>query len=239
MSDATLAKLGRILPTTTVFLIHGLTEAFRTIYLPPEKLDAARTSIGKAISSAEMLARRPDGTPCGPDKLGEFVYRGALVLLGYSNDPERSTERFRPVPPVGDGLPLGRSHFVHRDAECLLYFLGRLGKMIKSSKLRVSRTEVTEEAGATGLAADTVFVGVPHKRLGQGIVLVAPPAPRAVADADALGALRHRLRRSMVRKISIGKLKPRDAIGKAELLWLGQKLAYRFADAKPEYSSPA
>ena len=79
------------------FLMYGLTEAFRATYLPPEEVDRRPDSIGKAIPNAEILVLRPDGTPCAPDEPGELVQRGALVALGYWNDPAKTAERFKPA----------------------------------------------------------------------------------------------------------------------------------------------
>ena len=78
--------------------MYGLTEAFRSTYLDPAEVDRRPDSIGKAIPNAEILVVRPDGTPCEPGEEGELVHRGALVALGYWNDPERTAERFRPAP---------------------------------------------------------------------------------------------------------------------------------------------
>ena len=50
---------------------------------------------------------------CDPGEPGELVHRGALVSLGYWNDPERTAERFRPAP----GRPAGITH--HRDGGVL------------------------------------------------------------------------------------------------------------------------
>ena len=59
---------------------------------------AGPDSIGKAIPNAEILVVREDGSRCDPGEHGELVHRGALVSLGYWNDPERTAERFRPAP---------------------------------------------------------------------------------------------------------------------------------------------
>ena len=80
------------------YLMYGLTEAFRSTYLPPEEVDRRPDSIGKAIPNAEILVLREDGTPCAADEPGELVHRGALVAMGYWNDPEKTAERFRPLP---------------------------------------------------------------------------------------------------------------------------------------------
>ena len=86
------------------FLMYGLTEAFRSTYLDPAEVDRRPDSIGKAIPNAEILVVRPDGTPCEPGEEGELVHRGALVALGYWNDPERTAERFKPAPGREPGI---------------------------------------------------------------------------------------------------------------------------------------
>ena len=130
---------------------------------------------------------RPDGTPCAVGEPGELVHCGSLVALGYWNDPERTAERFRPAPTVAQGRPqpelaVWSGDIVRRDAEGFLYFIGRRDEMIKTSGYRVSPTEVEEEAYATGCVCDAVAVGVPHARLGHGIVLVASPPQGTAAD---------------------------------------------------------
>ena len=42
-------RCAQLLPTTRIFLMYGLTEAFRSTYLPPDELDRRPTSMGKAI----------------------------------------------------------------------------------------------------------------------------------------------------------------------------------------------
>jgi acyl-CoA synthetase (AMP-forming)/AMP-acid ligase II len=60
----TLTALRAKVPRAKPFLMYGLTEAFRSTYLPPEEVDRRPDSIGKAIPNAEVLVLRPDGTPC-------------------------------------------------------------------------------------------------------------------------------------------------------------------------------
>ena len=98
MPGATLAALRRALPDTKVFLMYGLTEAFRSTYLPPHQVDTRPDSIGKAIPNAEILVVREDGSRCAPGEPGELVHRGSLVSLGYWNDRQKTAERFRPAP---------------------------------------------------------------------------------------------------------------------------------------------
>ncbi len=136
MPQATLSKLREKLPSTSVFLMYGLTEAFRSTYLPPDQVDVRPTSIGKAIPNAEVLVARPDGSLCAPGEPGELVHRGALVSLGYWNDSERTAVRFRPAPARPAELPLPElavwsGDSVVMDEEGYLYFVGRRDEMIE------------------------------------------------------------------------------------------------------------
>lgn len=175
---STVDALRKALPSTKVYLMYGLTEAFRSTYLPPAELDRKPGSIGRAIPNAEVMVLREDGMPCAVNEPGELVHRGALVALGYWNDPDRTAERFRPLPPRLAGLPLTETAVwsgdtVRMDEEGFLYFLGRRDDMIKVSGYRISPTEIEDVIAATGMATEAVAMGVPHPQSGQAIVVVA------------------------------------------------------------------
>ncbi len=177
MPIATTRKLRAALPDTRIYLMYGLTEAFRSRYLPPEEIDRRPDSMGKAIPNAELMVVRPDGSECAPNEPGELVHRGALVALGYWNDAAKTAERFRPAPGQPDGLPLPEiavwsGDQVRRDDDGYLYFIGRTDEMIKTSGYRVSPSEVEEVLYASGLVAEAVAIGLPHPRIGQGILVV-------------------------------------------------------------------
>ena len=195
---ATLDALRARVPAAKPFLMYGLTEAFRSTYLPPEELDRRPESIGRAIPNAEILVLREDGSECGPDEPGELVHRGALVSQGYWNDPVRTAERFKPLPAgVGGreaGLPLPEiavfsGDTVRRDAEGFLYFVGRRDEMIKTSGYRVSPGEIEEVLYASGQVGECVALGLAHALLGQAIEAVVTPPPGAdTVDLAALQA---------------------------------------------------
>ena len=191
MQRSTLDALRRALPETRVYLMYGLTEAFRSTFLPPEQLDLRPDSIGKAIPNAEVLVLREDGTRCEPGEPGELVHRGPLVALGYWNDPEKTAQRFRPLPFPEPGLPLPElavwsGDTVRADAEGYLYFVSRRDEMIKTSGYRVSPTEVEEVVYQTGLVGEAAAVGVPHPVLGQAIALLVMPRLGQTLDGAAL-----------------------------------------------------
>lgn len=191
MPVATLGKLRAALPRTRPFLMYGLTEAFRSTYLPPQELERRPESIGKAIPNAEILVVKPDGSLCAPDEPGELVHRGALVGLGYWNDPVKTAERYKPVPGQLPGLVMTEmavwsGDTVRIDAEGFIYFIGRVDEMIKTSGYRVSPSEVEEVLYSSGLVADAVALGSPHPTLGHAVVVVAAAAPDKKPDSAAL-----------------------------------------------------
>jgi acyl-CoA ligase (AMP-forming) (exosortase A-associated) len=196
MPVATTRALQEKLPQTRIFLMYGLTEAFRSTYLDPAELDKRPESIGKAIPNAEILVVKEDGQLCGPGEPGELVHRGALVAKGYWNDPAKTAERFRPCPGQDPALPIPEMAVwsgdrVVRDEEGFLYFVARQDDMIKTSGYRVSPSEVEEVAYATGQVSGAVALGLPHAMLGQAILLLVTRSERAPADdAELLQALR-------------------------------------------------
>ncbi|MDE2455697.1 MAG: AMP-binding protein, partial [Burkholderiales bacterium] len=70
MPRETLAALRERVPRAKPFLMYGLTEAFRSTYLPPEEVDCRPDSIGRAIPNAEILVLREDGSECAADEPG-------------------------------------------------------------------------------------------------------------------------------------------------------------------------
>jgi len=191
MPRETLAALRARLPKTRPFLMYGLTEAFRSTFLPPEEVDRRPDSIGKAIPNAEILVLREDGTPCAPNEPGELVHRGALVGMGYWNDPEKTAERYKPLPGREAGLVIPElavfsGDTVRMDEEGFLYFVGRRDEMMKTSGYRVSPTEVEEILYATKLVGECVAFGVEHATLGQAIQVIATPPQGGTLAVDAL-----------------------------------------------------
>ena len=191
MPRAVLGKLRQALPSAAPFLMYGLTEAFRSTYLPPSEVDRRPDSIGKAIPNAEILVLRQDGTPCAAGEEGELVHRGALVSLGYWNAPELTARRFRPLPGgVTQGgqpeLAVWSGDTVVRDEDGFLYFRGRRDEMIKSSGYRISPTEVEDLVLASGVVSEVVAVGMPDERLGQAVVIIAVATEPGANPTDSL-----------------------------------------------------
>ncbi len=224
MPDALLTQLEQIFPNAKPYLMYGLTEAFRSTYLPPEHLTRKRGSMGKAIPNAEILVVREDGSLCGPNEPGELVHRGPLVSLGYWNSPDKTAERFKfdPVLPAGvqhQPLAVWSGDTVKYDDEGFLYFIGRRDEMIKTSGNRVSPTEVEEVVYALDpRIVDVAALGLPHPELDQAImVLVACQADVQIDVQAWLLQLKRSLPGFMVPKVLLQVASmPKNANGKID-----------------------
>jgi acyl-coenzyme A synthetase/AMP-(fatty) acid ligase len=218
--------------------MYGLTEAFRSTFLPPEQLELRPDSMGKAIPNAEVLVLRPDGSECDADEPGELVHRGALVSLGYWNDPAKTAERFKPFVSVHQGLVLTEmavwsGDTVRKDQEGYLYFISRNDEMIKTSGYRVSPSEVEEVLYAREQVAEAAAIGATHPALGQAIVVVALCKPgQELTAAELLAACKPHLPAYMLpQKIVIAEASlPRNPNGKIDRKLLSQQYEHCFLE---------
>lgn len=238
MPTTVVAALKEKLPSTQIYLMYGLTEAFRSTYLPPDELDKRPDSIGKAIPNAEILVINEHGRPCKSAEAGELVHRGALVALGYWNDPEKTAERFKPLPGQAAGLTLTEiavwsGDTVSADEDGFLYFIGRRDEMIKTSGYRVSPTEIEEVIYATGLVGEAVAFGIPHPVLGQSVVVVATPESetKSLDGETLLNECKRRLPAFMVpAHVLVKDALPRNPNGKIDRRTLAAEAQERFAE---------
>jgi acyl-CoA synthetase (AMP-forming)/AMP-acid ligase II len=185
--DPVLRAMPEVLPGTDVFLMYGLTEAFRSTYLPPSLFATKRGSMGRAIPNVEVFVVGEHGI-CSPGEEGELVHRGALISRGYWGDPELTAARIRVnehlIPLIGDEKVLHSGDRVRIDEDGFLWFVGRGDHLIKSRGVRISPTEVEDVAYESGMVAEAVAFGVPDERLGEVVHLAV--SLRGGADVDRL-----------------------------------------------------
>jgi len=176
------------LPHCDVVLMYGLSEAFRSTYLPPSELDRRPGSMGRAIPETEIFVLDDDGHPCAPGQVGELVHRGPTVALGYWKRPEETARTFRPNPldPDDPQRVVYSGDLVRRDEDGFLYFVARRDAMIKSYGNRISPEEVEEICLDSGLVAEVAVHGRPDPVAGAVIVAHVVPAPGADATEEAL-----------------------------------------------------
>jgi acyl-CoA synthetase (AMP-forming)/AMP-acid ligase II len=162
-------------PQAELFLMYGLSEAFRSTYLPPGEVDRHPDSIGQAIPGAEILILHEDLTPCGPGEVGELVHRGPTVALGYWDDPEATAKVFRPHPLRPAGVPAAErvvfsGDLVRWGEDGWLYYVARRDRMIKTLGYRVSPDEIAEALYASGQVREGIVGAEPDAERGERIV---------------------------------------------------------------------
>lgn len=191
MPQTVLKVLRTSLPATKVFLMYGLTEAFRSTYLPPDQVDLRPTSMGKAIPDSEILVINEHGQLCRSGEIGELVHRGPTVSMGYWGRPEDTKVALRPnplLPPeLGDCERVCYSgDLVKMDDAGFLYYVGRRDTMIKVSGFRISPTEIEEVLFQSGELRQAAVIGIPDQELGQSVKAFVVARDGVEPDAERL-----------------------------------------------------
>ena len=168
-------RLRAALPHTRLYLQYGMTETFRSTYLPPEHVDRRPDSMGRAVPGAEILVVDEEGRPVGPGVVGEIVHRGPTIASGYWNDPAATRRTFRPDPLRPAGAPdservVFTGDLARSDADGFLYFVGRRDRMIKSMGFRVGPDEIVDALHASGEIVEAVVDAEPDPARGERII---------------------------------------------------------------------
>ncbi len=189
---ATIEQLRQYQPQTEVVLMYGLTEAFRSTYLPPSELDKRPLSMGKAIPETEIFLLNDKGERCAPGEPGILHHRGPTVSLGYWNRPDATAHVLRKNPLLGEhegaDLVCFSGDLVTMDEDGYFYFVGRNDAMIKSGGYRISPSEVEEVLMATGEFAQAAVIGLPDATLGNRVHAVAVIAEGREPDPEKVRA---------------------------------------------------
>lgn len=169
LSAEMLNDLKATFPAAKIYSMFGLTEAFRSTYLDPDKLDTHPTSIGKSIPDCQILVMDEKGEECPPNVIGELVHRGATVTKGYWRDPENTAKVFRTHPRFPGETLVFSGDKVVCDEDGYLYFVARGDEMIKTKGFRVSPTEVETEVIRHPDIVEAVALAVPNIAVGEDI----------------------------------------------------------------------
>lgn len=184
-----LASLPECFPAVDIYLTYGLTEAFRSTYVPPPMYAKKMGSLGRPCRNVDVFVVDPDKGLCGPGEQGELLHRGTLVTMGYWRQPEATGQAIRVcdalTPYIGEEKVHYSGDIVWRDEDGYLWFVGRKDAMIKCGGHRISPTEVETVVLESGHADNAVAFGVEDALHGQ-VVHVAVAADAGELDAEAL-----------------------------------------------------
>ena len=218
----TLEAMPRVFPGVRIFLMYGLTEAFRSTYLDPAKFDVKKGSMGQAVPNVETFVVVRGRGLAEPGEDGELVHRGSFISRGYWGRPEQTDEKIRSVPElsdlIGDEKVVWSGDIVRMDEDGDLWFVGRADGMIKSMGFRLSPNEVEDVVYRSGRVSQAIAFGVEDELAGQVVELCV--AHQDAIDLTALEAYsRANMPHYMVpRRIHVwsGEM-PRTASGKIDV----------------------
>lgn len=119
------------------FVMYGQTEATARIsFIPPDDLPMRFESIGRAIPGGELSVVNDCGETCAPRQVGQLLYRGPNVMMGYAECPADLAR--------GDELDgqLLTGDLGFYDEAGFFFLTGRMKRIAKILGMRVSLDEV-------------------------------------------------------------------------------------------------
>lgn len=213
----------KVHPELKIYLMYGLTEAFRSTYLDPDEVDKRPESIGKAIPNVEILVLNEKGEKCKPGEIGELVHRGACIAEGYWRDEKSTAERYRYISlPEYNGNYAEKvvfsGDYVRIDENGFLYYVGRKDQMFKIHGYRISPDEVEEYIYASGKVSHVVVFTVPVSDVEDVIVsAIVPKEDSNFSSEDLLAYCKEVMPTYMVpSKIWIVNEIPQTSTGKPD-----------------------
>jgi acyl-CoA synthetase (AMP-forming)/AMP-acid ligase II len=144
---------------------------------PPEK---ASQSDGRAQRGTDMKVVRLDGSTAGVGEIGEIVYRGPGLMLGYWRDPERTAQAID-----ADGW-CHSGDLGHVDGDGYLCVTGRKKDVINRGGENISALEVELSLLQHPFVEQVAVVGVPDRTLGERICAFVVPVPGQEVNLESL-----------------------------------------------------
>jgi fatty-acyl-CoA synthase len=186
-SDTLLRKMAAVFPGALNIAVFGQTE-MSPVTCVLAGADALRKlgSVGKPIPTVAARVVDADMNDVAPGQVGEIVYRGSGLMLGYWNNPEATTGSFR-------GGWFHSGDLVRVDDEGYVYVVDRIKDMIISGGENIYCAEVENVLAGHPNVAEVSVVAGPHPTWGQTpvafVVLRDPDAGLGIGELRAWAAI--------------------------------------------------
>ncbi len=193
ISQATLAKAVRLIPTCAYIHAYGLTEATGTVTTMQWDEHRPGTermhSCGRPFPWVEMRVVDPaTGTDATVREVGEVWVRSPTVMQGYFAQPEETSAAI-----TADGwLRTGDAGYVDEDG--YLYLTDRIKDMIISGGENIYPAEVENAVYSCPGVAQCAVVGVPDVRWGETVKAIVVRTPGStLTEAEVIAHTRSQL----------------------------------------------
>jgi len=179
-TPALLTRMAELFPQAINVAVFGQTE-LTGISCALAGADALRKigSVGQPVISASARIVDDDMKDVPPGAVGEIVYRGQQVTLGYWQNPEATADAFR-------GGWFHSGDLVRADEEGFLYVVDRKKDMIITGGENVYCVEVENALAWHPAVAELAVIGAPHGRWGETPVAIAVLRPGTSLRLDEL-----------------------------------------------------
>jgi long-chain acyl-CoA synthetase len=158
---------------------YGLTES-SSVATTLTGADSLRkpNSVGTPMPTVDVAIAGPDGEHLGPNRTGEVLLRGPIIMPGYWNKPEATAST------IIDGW-LHTGDVGHLDDEGYLFITDRAKDMLIRGGENIYCVEIENRLVEHPDVADAAVIGVPHETLGEEVKAVVEVAAGAdPSDAE-------------------------------------------------------
>lgn len=178
------------------------------------------SSAGRPTPLTRVAVMDGAGTLLPPGRRGEIVVRGPLVMAGYHDDPEATTE-------VGKYGWHHTGDIGYLDEDNYLYIVDRAKDMIITGGFNVYSAEVEQTLLAHPAVHDAAVVGLPDEKWGEQVTAVVQPrTERPTTPEELKSFVKEQLGSVKTPKlISVWPDLPRSKIGKVLKHEIRERLA--------------
>ncbi|MFD1811053.1 long-chain-fatty-acid--CoA ligase [Rhodococcus gannanensis] len=181
-SDTLLKAMSDTFPDAMSIALFGQTEMSPVTCVLHGK-DALRKlgSVGRPIASVTARVVTPDMEDVAPGEVGEIVYRGPGMMLGYWNKPDATADAFH-------GGWFHSGDLVRVDEDGFVYVVDRAKDMIISGGENIYCSEVENVLAGHPDIVEVSIVGRPHPVWGETPVAYVALRDSAALDIESLRA---------------------------------------------------
>ena len=224
-TEAILKAMAERFPDADNIAVFGQTE-MSPVTLSLDAEDAIRKigSVGKPLPMVEARIVDPAMNDVPQGEVGEIVYRGPTMMLGYWNRPEATRDAF-------EGGWFHSGDLVREDDEGFIYVVDRLKDMLISGGENIYCAEVEAAVQSHPAVLEAAVIGRPHEKWGEvPVVVVAPNPGTELTEGELLEWTRDKLAKyKQPKAVHFVEALPRNASGKVTKPVLREE----YADAKP------
>ena len=161
-----LKELASRLPAVRLWNLYGQTEiAPLATMLGPQDQLRKPGSCGKAVINVETRVVTDDMRDVAVGEVGEIVHRSPHLMLGYFNDPDRTTAAF-------DGGWFHSGDLAVIDDEGYITVVDRKKDMIKTGGENVASREVEEMIYRLPAVSEVAVIGLPDPKWVEAVTAV-------------------------------------------------------------------